>query len=1229
MSLIHGRDVTAEEIERILGQDSVQRFTSLCNAIAWEVSRPLRLTHVVFTERVYVADNGVDAELLVEIPEVLEPAAILVPGRNILQYKLRDAAARGRARTVAELVRNVAGAIRDASDRTGQPIQHYLLFTNLHLSVEEHGRLLNALRADVDETTVRILGAGELAAVLNNLPHLRSAYFATADFVSWQKSWENHNTATLSARVPPFTGRAGLLTATRTAVDDADTKVLILAGPPGIGKTRLALEATRHKPFDTVASVNGGSVTIPDLLALVSPRRQPVVMVDIPDENLAEGLVSTALTEQIKLVITVSSPEIFNAVNFGRDNRVRMFSVVPLNEEESSSLLRATDIRLDYGVSSWISESAGGNPGVLLAAAHVGDQLRMQVPNFSNQVGRALEIRARTTLGVEGLRKLGFLSVLTAVGFSGDAQSELDCLTRILGADDPRVIVGEARTMAALGFLQVRGSYLEVIPPIFANYLAEVTLARRPNDVAALFVALPPGARGRLLRRLSRLPGNAIQEFWRELLRTGPLSTFERALAEVQLLKLVAAAMPIQISQLVLDGLSRLTLPQRREITGNTRRELVWTIDQLLFRSQSVRPALASLALLAEAENEEWSNNATGIFAECFHPGHPQIPLTVDERFTILNDFLRGEETQSRKLLVVKASDAAFRRTGSVILRRADGGQPLDSAPPMTHRQIRQYLRRLIELQRQLLEDADREVSQAAGQALITAIGEYTIQADPAHGVEMLEELRDRVVDNLFPIRLDRYVTTLSLAIRGVPQDEQFRAVHARLQALSESLDGADFGVRIRRWIGSWDLGWEKVEFEGAQVYRGELEIRRLAEAAAANPRLVSAGSLAWLNSFEAKRSPEFFYAIGLNDNAALWQEIVEETGTHETGTRNFAAYFSGRGVSSADRVEQRLDDLALAGRVQGPALVAATGFLPGSARAVRRAVALINRGSVTPEFVERQLMAGGWMNPLRAEETIELLTAVAGHDFERAALVIDFLSMWVHTNKAFDDPLREIAWLALERTPTSGEAWDFDIVAAAIADSDHARAFRLFERYLVLPNEQRSWQPLDRHGGNRFWQLLWQFDSRRCIELLRETGSGSQVAAWRIRWHLPEILDLARDRAILFQFAQESEANAELIASWLASKDGFWPLAVDILATHPANQRVQQSIQMAAEHMNRSVWGESSANNAAWAAEVDAVLARPETPAVVRPFLLTLANNFRRQSEDDLRAEQDGRINW
>ncbi len=84
MSLVHGREITAEQVELILGRGfPVQRFVSMCNAILWALSRPAGLTQVSLTERVFVADSGVDAELLIEIPAYERP-----PGALLIQRRL-------------------------------------------------------------------------------------------------------------------------------------------------------------------------------------------------------------------------------------------------------------------------------------------------------------------------------------------------------------------------------------------------------------------------------------------------------------------------------------------------------------------------------------------------------------------------------------------------------------------------------------------------------------------------------------------------------------------------------------------------------------------------------------------------------------------------------------------------------------------------------------------------------------------------------------------------------------------------------------------------------------------------------------------------------------------------------------------------------------------------------------------------------------------------------------
>ena len=149
MSLIHGRDITAEELERIVGREfRIQRFASLCNAIVWATAKPRGLSQLLFTERVYVSDSGIDAEWVLDVGDDVQVQNHIGFGRNVFQSKQRDVTARDRNRIVGDLVRDLHGAIVDVVARTGRAVDRYVLLTNVDLTLDESRRLHDAISAD-------------------------------------------------------------------------------------------------------------------------------------------------------------------------------------------------------------------------------------------------------------------------------------------------------------------------------------------------------------------------------------------------------------------------------------------------------------------------------------------------------------------------------------------------------------------------------------------------------------------------------------------------------------------------------------------------------------------------------------------------------------------------------------------------------------------------------------------------------------------------------------------------------------------------------------------------------------------------------------------------------------------------------------------------------------------------------------------------------------------------
>ena len=95
MPLAHGHEIGAGEVEReVSGWDAV-RFARLCNALAWASAWREMQTLPAFTERVIVADNGIDAHWRGELTsEYLSPNPLVIAG--VTSFSIKSARSRSR-----------------------------------------------------------------------------------------------------------------------------------------------------------------------------------------------------------------------------------------------------------------------------------------------------------------------------------------------------------------------------------------------------------------------------------------------------------------------------------------------------------------------------------------------------------------------------------------------------------------------------------------------------------------------------------------------------------------------------------------------------------------------------------------------------------------------------------------------------------------------------------------------------------------------------------------------------------------------------------------------------------------------------------------------------------------------------------------------------------------------------------------------------------------------------
>ncbi|QIN84411.1 hypothetical protein GBA63_18520 [Rubrobacter tropicus] len=1234
--------MTSEEVERLTGRDfGPAGFASMCNAIAWASAKRRPSSLPSFTERVNVPDGGVDAEWETEVPEGDGTSALLGSGWNVFQYKQRDIATANRGTLLSKLKSDLKGAIKDLCENAKRCPDRYVLFVNLDLTHDEKRQLRENILEGYDKpeaVRVEIAGAAEIATFLTDMPHLRFAYLGTPGFSAVETEWNAHASRKPFGAGVDLVGRATEMESVTSFLEDQGARAMVLAGPQGMGKTRLALEAAkRNRPFETIVAVEPRSLELGDLLMLGSCDNEVVLILDDPDPDKAEELVHGALAiEGLKLLIVLPTPEDAPAPNFGQDDRVSTLKLEPLPVERAGELLRAAGPSLDFGLEQWVIERAGGNPDILLTAASVGPDLRARAGSFSEQVGKAFERRVKRKLGEEALKVLTLLSLLPQVGVARAALEELEAVLENFGDGATKHdILGTLDSLVAAGLVRPRGSYAEVTPTFFANHLCAMALRGRASELVGLFSALSDRARRRMIRRLQGLTVEEASLFWDAMLNSsGPLRDLPSAWSLPDLLRPAASAEPGRFVDMVWRGLSVMSRQERREIAGYERQQLVWALQECLYRRETAQTALRCLGLLAEAETDDHGSNATSVFCESFFWTNPQFPLTLDRRLLLLREMFEKEEFVGMRTLAVKAIEGSIPQRG-MMLFVSQGPTPLDTAPPMTSDEISRYVEALVGLLMDVARSDDPEAADAAMAVLPKSIATSAFYARPRVAVERLEtavewaltqEVAIPVADLAFQLRRVRD----GLSRPGTEPGGETQKPVEDVDRLMERLDSGSFPVRLKRLAGEWTFEDydREVDEHGHNLERGARKLRDLAQEILDNPEQLTDDLLDWLLSQEAEKSHVFFWQFGKLDTEKRWLAKVESLGSRDGGADPFGAYLAGLAEHDRASVEDQLDELSETREVSDLAILVATSRLGGSVPGIERIGVLLSEGRANPGLVER-ILHGRWTEPLESEDCLKLLRLLATPDLEHAMVAVRVANFWDLIEKPLEGELANFVWRCLEAARSSSDHDDYDLdrLSAALARRDPERGFRLLET-LLRRADAAGWEPFGDRRENELWATLRGIDRERAIRLVISSAVGPQRRIIGVPQLLQGVLDQEADRDLLIALADQDERQAETIArSITAAVTGFWPVAVGLLARYPDNVDIQDGVALGAHRIRGGIishWGPSFGQTESVLEDVERVLGDRETPEAAKPWLREFAAFLREKAEKERIEEID-----
>lgn len=1256
MERLAGEPIDAATVERAIAAWEPRRFASFCNALTWAAAGQAAFRAPSFTERVNDKDGGVDISWREGVtPSAFGktgPTPMLGPGTNVFQCKLRNVLASDRRRIVGALKSSLRSELARVSVEMKRAPERYTVLVNLDLSHADKSALLDAIcegAEGVETSVVQIVGAAELAAMLNSHPHLRESYFPPLAFRIWEDACDRLRRIAQSATLIDLVGRDKELAELRQVVEDTQVRVVVVVGPSGVGKSRIVLEATKDRRHLVAVATDPRSLAIADYRRLCTDRGEVVCLIEDPDYDRLPGLINEALgVPGMKALITLPVPRQHDLPAFGFDSRVRVVNLKGLDSQRSRDLLKVANPRLAFDLREWIVDRAGGIPHILLTAAALGEHLRDQGQDLTAAVGRKLEDRIKHDRGDRGIRALRLFSLLSHAGISGKYGAELSSLCDVFGDGmKPNEVLEELGWLVEHGYAVRGGSFASITIPMLADYGASMVFQGQQAQMFALLVKLEQtGGVGRFLRRLLHLGGPNVQKFWDEMFGSeGPLRDLGTALKDPDLVMLVAAAMPSKLLKMIKSGLERMPHEDRLKIADGERRALVHALDELLSYRDTAMDAMRMLWRLAEAENENYGNNAMGILVACFHHGHPQCALPPEERLKVLQEGVKRPATAESLRIAVKAAETAMAHHGpSTLLRQPKGYLPYDPAPTMTWDEVRRYWSDVVEI---LFKIATMrgETAKEARRALLNVLKFYAVYGDPTRGVERIGDIVARLKK-----RDDGWDAALLFSVIGQAHSElakvlkdgrvvtkwrpKVRNAIKRLKALERGL-AQRFDLQLQRWAGSWGSSHEGLEKGpgGGLLYEHELD--RLARRAVANSRLLSRRLIEWLIETEAQKTHAFARALGRHDVKGHFQKLVDSLATRREAADLFASYCAGRAQGGRMDVDAHLDALSGNARVSGEVILVATARLPAGDRAVDRVSRLIEAGRLKPETAAWVLSMGGWSGPLADDQFLRLARVIAGTDYGRAPAVIQLFDMWRMKKTAVGKELRGFIWECLERDlppVNSHNGWSYGHVAAWLMNWDSDHGFRLLKRCLARYrwDDEEHWQPIERESGDEFWNKLRETDSARLYSILLDVAKRDPHLEEHLKWKLKDEhrLNQKVDREALVAGAAASIENARIVASWVTTGLGWadWrAVAEPILEKYPDDEEVRYHLAGGIEQLNMARWGPTSEFMESQVKEIEGILAgSPQPKARFAVFMREILARFKPEISKHLVWEYD-----
>lgn len=1151
---------------------------------------------LTITQNENTADGGVDAGL-----RGASRTDWLPEGDSAWQFK-RSAKNWGKARCAQEL--SAATWAQDCLRNGGS----YVLVLGSRLTdrqIEERRRALGTKAVELgliavdDRERVRVYGADALARWASTfLPLAVSSVLGgpgpvAIDFEYWshtpphQLQWVTDETRTNHLRT------------IREDLNRAGTVYLRVHGASGIGKTRLVMEALRDPDLAPLVAYVGEEATFHSGVAVyLSSHRRPMILV--VDECAPERHVKVLekLQHGNNKVVTIGA---VGAVGAG----ARMVTLTELTAVED--FLRANYPQLSAEARRFVADYCHGNVrwadimanGILQSGGTVAADIiqRRDIEEFV------------TSLLPEGRDFLlaGLLALIERVGWERDVRPQLALLASFAGVPvEELAAVGQRLEIA--GYLSKQGRYRAVTPLPLAVFLAAAYWNTEGDRI--LRELLPQLDEGMILGLFKRAAELGRFEPARAVLPSllgpgGPFASLETIQAErrgPQLTQL-AIVLPDEVAEHVADLVEASSEDELLKLRG-IRRDLVWTLEKLVWHSRTFTVSADTLLRLALAENETYGNNATGTWLDLFGTFLPGTAAKPSVRSSYLDGLALNGDKRVREL-VVKASAKALVRSdfeSIVVSGELQGGVLVEPrGKPETWPEAASYWQAAVARLLALAGDGDATVMEAAEDALVGAM--QARLGDPLVGGTLLSALQS--LQGRGERKVRQTVEHLQALYRRHPVEGR-EALQEALDSLAAALpqqaprDEVNYLLTLNRW----DIGEDELKNRMIQAVArlGPKEHTELLNGLVSRERLA-----AW----------EVGYAVGLGDTSPK-RTVLQLVKAAETNFPALIGYLFGRvDAGEADAFLELLNGTA--GR--------SLSVLHRLAVAVRAPDAS-KMHDIIGEYCKQLSVADGanitfsWQVHVPPDEASALLVNWLSRISNEAdyGAVVQWFGQW-QRKSGTPAYLREQLWeLVLKRKEFPAvfqHDWTWDQLARAFLPERAAEVARMI--FDVVESGEVMIHPTTEEGA-LLREAVKATPEAAFVELMDRINKKN----WRVEVQVRGWLLDAIPVAVIKEWIGESIHRGRLVASVVSVGDpgdlvrlllGKWPEDEDIGAS------------LAGQFISGSWTGSFTSHLAGQIAQLKAWVENPEEDRGVKHWARRMIKDLDRQRREALEREAEGRF--